>query len=94
MMDTNESWHLDKRVPVALIFTLLAQFAGGVWFLSAAFSDIEANRAGIQALDGRINTVERAANLQAVQLGRIEESLNGMRADLNRLLTFLERRYE
>lgn len=93
-MEQNESWHLDKRVPVALIFTLLAQFAGGVWFLSAAFSDIEANRTAIQTIDGRVGMVERAANTQAVQLGRIEESLQGLRSDINRLLSLLERQYK
>ena len=30
-----EPWHLDKRVPVALIFTLLVQTAGIVWWASS-----------------------------------------------------------
>ena len=29
--DTNEIWHLDKKVPLALIFTLGAQLIAIVW---------------------------------------------------------------
>lgn len=38
-----ESWHLDKKVPVALIITLLIQAAFGIWWasrLSFQVSDI------------------------------------------------------
>lgn len=31
-MPNNEPWHLDKRVPVALIFSLLLQTAGVVYW--------------------------------------------------------------
>jgi len=97
-----DSWHLDKRVPVALIVTLLAQFSVGVWFLSAAFRDIEGNRLGLARLDaefeaqlrslsGRLDITDRAANNQAVQLGRIEENISGLRSDINRLLNVLEK---
>jgi|AutmiccommunBRH9_1029481.scaffolds.fasta_scaffold04220_2 hypothetical protein len=92
MPDEAQSWHLDKRVPVALIFTLLMQFAAGVWFLSVAFKDIESNRNGMKNLDGRMQFVERNAGTQAVQLGRIEESVSGMRNDINRLINMLDRR--
>jgi hypothetical protein len=27
-------WHLDKRVPIGMIVTLLVQFALGLWFIS------------------------------------------------------------
>ncbi len=34
-MDTEDHhWHLDKRVPIGMIVTLLVQFALGLWFIS------------------------------------------------------------
>lgn len=39
-----EGWHLDKKVPVSIIFVLIAQFIGGVMFM--------------QRLDGRVTTLE------------------------------------
>lgn len=91
MTQETQSWHLDKRVPVALIFTLVTQSLTVVWFLSAAFGDIEANRKGVETLDNRLGYVERNAGTQAVQLGRIEESISSIRTDMNRLINILDR---
>lgn len=95
----SNSWHLDKRVPVALIITLLIQFTAGVWFLSAAFKDIESNRNGIIAtdnnfrrLEARQDLTEQYANQQAVQLGRIEEITTSTRDGLNRLIEIVDQR--
>ncbi len=90
----SENWHLDKRVPIALILAMAGQVAVAAWGAAVMFKDIEANRAGLHALDARIGAVEGNANDQAVQLGRIEESIRGMRGDIGRLLNLLERRYQ
>lgn len=84
-------WHLDKRVPIALILAMLGQVVVVVWGAAVMFKDIETNRSGIKSLAGRVQTIETAATQQAVQLGRIEESIRGMRGDVNRLLGILER---
>ena len=41
----DEPWHLDKRVPIALIFAILVQTGGAFWFAAS--------------LDGRIGVLER-----------------------------------
>lgn len=92
MPEKDNSWHLDKRVPIALIFALMAQLAGAAWLTSAAFKDIEANRKGIRALGERVEPLERSRGTQAVQLGRIEEQITGVRSDINRMLGIIERR--
>ena len=89
MADDNE-WHLDKRVPIALILGMVGQVAVVVWGAAVMFKDIEANRLSINKLNGRVGTIETSASQQAVQLGRIEESIRGMRNDVNRLLNILE----
>jgi hypothetical protein len=50
-------WHLDKRVPIALIFTIVMQTAGLVWWASS--------------LTERVNTLERRADASAPQAERI-----------------------
>lgn len=101
MPDSDESWHLDKRVPIALIFAMVAQAAVVVWGAAVITKDIEANRnkssenaETITVLDRRLRASERATGNQAVQLGRIEEQISGMRDDIGRLLQLLERRIE
>ena len=43
-MDTNDSWHLSKSVPLGLIIGLITQGAAIVWTVSMMMSDIESNR--------------------------------------------------
>ena len=99
---TEQPWHLDKRVPVALIFAMIIQFAGlvsgGVWFASKLDSKIDAVDARVTVVDRDMNRLSRqistmadASNVQAVQLGRIEEQITGMRGDVSRLISSIER---
>lgn len=91
-MSNVESWHLDKRIPIALILTAVGQVAFLGWAAGVVFKDIESNRIAIGSVNGRVEALERNASAQAVQLGRIDENVRGMRADVNRLLNLLERR--
>ena len=91
-MANDNNWHLDKRVPIALILGMVGQVAVVVWGAAIMFKDIEANRLNINKLNGRVGSIETSASQQAVQLGRIEESIRGMRSDVNRLLNMLESR--
>lgn len=34
-------WHLDKKVPISIILTILMQGAAGLWFLASLRTDIE-----------------------------------------------------
>lgn len=60
------SWHLDKKVPIALIVTIFAQTAAFGWFTSALFH--------------RVDTLERDASAARVVVER-EISLRGPQAD-------------
>lgn len=91
---SENQWHLDKRVPIALIIGMAGQVAFIAWGAAVMFKDIESNRDGIETLDARVATLAQNDNNQAVQLGRIDENVRGMRADINRLLNLLERRAE
>ncbi|WP_439150813.1 hypothetical protein [Sulfitobacter sp.] len=90
-MNEESNWHLDKRVPVALILALLAQFATGAWFLSGLASDVAMNRTSIMRLDGQFEVLRNSSQQQAIQLGRIEEQITGLRGDIGRLLSAIER---
>lgn len=94
MSDETTSWHLDKRVPVVLIVTLLVQFAAVVWAFSSAFKDIEVNRDALVKAEVRLSFVERNLGSQAVQLGRIEEQISSVQRTLNRLIETTNRRRE
>jgi len=93
-MSEAQSWHLDRRIPIALILTAVGQVAFLGWAAGVVFKDIENNRVSIGVVNGRVEMLERNASAQAVQLGRIDENVRGMRSDINRLLNLMERRME
>jgi len=93
-MPNDNEWHLDKRVPITIIIGMLGQVVGLIWGAAVMFKDIDSNSKGIKYLNSRIETIETASSNQAIQLGRIEENVDGIRGDLNRLLNILDRRLE
>lgn len=93
MNKRDTEWHLDKRVPIALIFAMVGQVIVITAAAAFMFKDIETNRSRITTIDSRLGVVERSAGQQAVQLGRIEESIRGLRDDIGRLLNVIEEGY-
>lgn len=91
-IDADKAWHLDKKVPVAIIAVLLMQVAGLVWWGSQIESRVSVAERDITRVERQQETARRAAQLQAVQLGRIEENLSAMRTDIQRLIETLDRR--
>jgi hypothetical protein len=45
-------WHVDRNIPLALIYLLLGQFIVGVWVVSRLFSNVESQ-------DKRIAVIEQ-----------------------------------
>ena len=86
-MTKDGAWHVDKRVPVALIAVLIGQFALGAYIAGTMRSAIMTNERDIQANQTQIELMRDASQSQAVQLGRIEENITGLRSDLRRMLS-------
>jgi hypothetical protein len=87
---SDAGWHLDKRVPVSIIAVLVAQLAGGIWLFSQMNSDIRRNSADIARVERSVEITAAASHAQAIQLGRIEEQVSGLRGDIHRVLRVLE----
>ena len=89
MADTDETtkdskWHLDKRVPVALIVTLIGQMAVGVAWMST--------------LGERVNTLERAESVRAVaapvnadRLTRVEVKIEAVQEGITEIKRLIQR---
>lgn len=69
-----EAWHLDKRVPIALLFAILLQTGMGVWWGAR----IDARVAALEQTDvTRATTSERLARVETV-LASIDRRLERM----------------
>jgi hypothetical protein len=103
MTETQDAgaWHLDKRIPIALIFTLIVQTAVAVWWLADLSSRVDSATAVNARQDAQITAAEAALNSQevnaattAAQLVAVRESLGELKegqAELTRLLRELSR---
>jgi hypothetical protein len=80
-----DSWHLNKSVPITLIFGLLVQGAAIVWTVSMMMSDIEANRGDIMELQGRMMRIESSVQEQAISLARIDENIKAIRLSVEKM---------
>tara|TARA_R110001583_G_scaffold58801_7_gene175066 strand:+ start:1789 stop:2070 length:282 start_codon:yes stop_codon:yes gene_type:complete len=82
---------MGKNVSASLLFALVLQAAMIVWSISQMRADVDANYASIIRISGDVKAVETSSNVQAVQLGKIEENIKGIKESLERMLEVMER---
>ena len=92
MADPELQWHLDRRVPLALILTLALQSGAGIWWASTINTRVETNTLNIQRSYDRQEQARVVATQQAILLGRIEEQISGLRLDVSSLTSAIENR--
>lgn len=90
-LDPQEPWHVDKRVPLALIFAILMQTAGMSWWAASLQERVGTAEDAITRLDVEAQLTRSTVQGQAVQSGRLEEQIIGLRADISALTRILER---
>lgn len=66
------SWHFDKRIPLALIATIVLQTGAAIWWASAVNSYIEGDKASNVVLSERVTAVERDNNSVVTRITRLE----------------------
>lgn len=92
MTGTKEPWHLDKRVPLALILTILGQTALAGWFAASLASrvdtlerDVERQRLVDMQQTSAINESQRQDAAQSQKLENILDIVERMDRRLERL---------
>ena len=68
---TENQWHLDKRVPIAMILTIFIQTAGIIWWAAGIQAQVSANTREIQE---QSDTKERLVRIETI-LERLERRL-------------------
>jgi hypothetical protein len=78
--DSDRNWHLDKRVPIALIVTIALQTGSFIWW-AASVSE-------------RVNTLERRAEQtapQADRLTRVEVKIESIQEGITEIKRLIRR---
>lgn len=72
-MEADARWHLDKKVPIALLLAILAQTAGGFWWASSLTERVSMLERSVTAAAPQADRLTRVeARLESVQDGIIE----------------------
>jgi hypothetical protein len=73
-------WHLDKKVPLSLIFAMMVQAAMVIWAVADIKKDVELLKADVVTLHVRDSKIESdtrdAVRLLQEQLTRIDQKLD------------------
>lgn len=88
----DESWHLDKKVPVAIIVVLIGQFLLGLWFIAKLDSKVEEQAARLAKTEAQVSVIDREAREFGNRIVRIEEKTSSMLTILQRLERVLDGR--
>ncbi len=84
--DTLADWHLDRRVPIALIFAIAIQTGAGLIWAGAAgerIRHLENQAALTQSLNERLVRVEEQIGFARSSLERIERKLDRLDTPTN-----------
>lgn len=79
MSDMNE-WHLDKKVPISIIFVMLIQTFGVIWWsakIDSRVENVEKMTALASTQDSRIVRLETKMDTIFVTLEEIKNILRG-----------------
>ena len=85
----NDHWSLDRKVPVAIVITLVLQIVGFAWYAAKLDSRVEEQAARLAKTEAQILVIDRDARDFGVRMARIEEKTGTMLSILERL----ERRF-
>jgi TolA-binding protein len=79
----DDGWHLDKKVPIGIIVAMLAQGAGGLWFVSKLDARVLALESAQSSQHERDERQDKAA---ADSMGFLQRQLERMDEKLDRLI--------
>jgi|TARA_B110000238_G_scaffold153499_1_gene165827 Tfp pilus assembly protein PilO len=81
----NEPWHLNKSVPLTLVFTIAVQTVALVWFISQLNSTVDSNTRDIIRVQTEVKVMERTVQTQAVSMARIDENIKAIRDAVDKM---------
>ncbi len=80
-MDADARWHLDKRVPIAMIVAIMVQTGGGIWWAAT--------------VNARVNAIETSIQStapQADRLTRVEVQIEVVKDGVNEIKRLIQQR--
>ena len=80
-----QHWHLDKKVPIALIFAIFLQAVAVVWWGSGINASIDEHARALQSLHAAEQVRIRDERVLEGRLSRMEAQLSSINSSLARI---------
>jgi uncharacterized protein HemX len=80
-----EHWHLDRRVPVAIIFAIALQSAGAIWWAASMSERMEQIEQRQQAAGARAEAADARQAEQGQRIAVLTEAVANTNRNLERL---------
>ena len=81
-----EPWHLDRKVPIAIIVSLMTAVGGGIWTASAAMHRLSTLEKSDALTQVRIDAASNEAHIAGQRLSAIEQLSRDNQDMLRRVL--------
>lgn len=85
MPTDREHWTLDRKVPVAIVATILIQLIGFAWYAAKLDARVEEQALRLNRAETQITSIEREARDVSTRLVRVEEKVSAILDILRRL---------
>jgi hypothetical protein len=85
MQQQTENWHLDKRVPIALILTIAMQTSAAIWWASSVSERIGQVERAQDVIARRAEAVDGRQQEQAQRIAVLTEAVANTNRNLERL---------
>lgn len=76
---SDEPWHLNRSVPVTIIFAIGMQTVALIWFVASLNTAVQTNSNNIIRLEAKTQTLEQIVQQQAVTSARMDENIKAIR---------------
>ena len=94
---TKERWHVGKEIPLAVVFAMMLQLAGIIWFASKMDNQIDVNAASIvrndvkiEKANGKIDDLSDAIAEQNVINARLDVTMQNVNRTLEVVGRYME----
>ena len=84
---TTEPWHLDRKVPIALIFAIFMQTAAGIWWASSINQRVGNTEEKIAILKSNQAVTQTEITQQSRQVAVLVEQISNTNKNIERLQT-------
>lgn len=84
------SYHLDKRIPVAMVLALVVQTSGIIWWAATLAAVQEQSLVDQRRMELRLERVETQRDDLSNRVIRIEEKISGQGDTLREILRYVQ----